>query len=209
MLRPTTTNTATTGWLSKAIGNGWCHSNLKCLVCSKPLPTSKNQPEIQHELHLKYYVSQWKINGVKCPGLGFNIGVSEFIITPRAHARARGYVIVTPRAHARARGFRLVVQKLRRESAHARTFGGDFGLKILRMRGFSSWFLDNQPENCCMWSVVTRARMREQGVMWSVVVSCYNIYLQGLFSIFQNTHFQTPISAQEGFSSNLIAFSIP
>ena len=29
------------------------------------------------------------------------------------------------------------------------------------------------------------------------------------FSIFQNTHFQTPISAQEGFSSNLIAFSIP
>ena len=35
------------------------------------------------------------------------------------------------------------------------------------------------------------------------------IYLQGLFSIFQNTHFQTPISAQEGFSSNLIAFSIP
>ena len=45
--------------------------------------------------------------------------------------------------------FRLVVQKLRRESAHARTFGGDFGLKILRMRGFSSRFLDNQPENCC------------------------------------------------------------
>ena len=36
-----------------------------------------------------------------------------------------------------------------------------------------------------------------------------SIYLQGLFSIFQNTHFQTPISAQEGFSSNLIAFSIP
>ena len=46
--------------------------------------------------------------------------------------------------------FRLVVQKSRRESAHARTFGGDFELKILRMREFSSRFLDNQPENCCM-----------------------------------------------------------
>ena len=39
--------------------------------------------------------------------------------------------------------FRLVVQKLRRESAHARPFGGDFELKMLRMRGFSSQFLDN------------------------------------------------------------------
>ena len=29
------------------------------------------------------------------------------------------------------------------------------------------------------------------------------------FSIFQNTHFQTPISTQEGFSSNLITSSIP
>ena len=46
--------------------------------------------------------------------------------------------------------FRLVVQKSRRESTHARPFGGDFGLKILRMRGFSSRFLDNQPENCCI-----------------------------------------------------------
>ena len=45
--------------------------------------------------------------------------------------------------------FRLVVQKLRRESAHARPFGGDFELRILRMREFSSRFLDNQPENCC------------------------------------------------------------
>ena len=42
--------------------------------------------------------------------------------------------------------FRLVVQKSRREFAHARPFGGDFELKILRMRGFSSRFLDNQPE---------------------------------------------------------------
>ena len=32
---------------------------------------------------------------------------------------------------------------------HVRPFGGDFELKILRMRGFSSRFLDNQPENCC------------------------------------------------------------
>ena len=50
--------------------------------------------------------------------------------------------------------FRLVVQKLRRESAHARPFGGDFELKILRMREFSSRFLDNQPENCCICSIV-------------------------------------------------------
>ena len=39
--------------------------------------------------------------------------------------------------------------KLRRESAHARTLDGDFELKIMRMRGFSSQFLDNQPENRC------------------------------------------------------------
>ena len=45
--------------------------------------------------------------------------------------------------------FRLVVQKLRRESAHARPFGGDFELKMLRMRGFSSQFLDNQLKNSC------------------------------------------------------------
>ena len=53
--------------------------------------------------------------------------------------------------------FWLVVQKLRRESAHARTFDGDFELKIImRMRGFSSQFLDNQPENrcrCCLMSM--------------------------------------------------------
>ena len=30
------------------------------------------------------------------------------------------------------------------------TFGGHFELKILRMRGFSSRFLDNQSENCCI-----------------------------------------------------------
>ena len=45
--------------------------------------------------------------------------------------------------------FQLVVQKSRRESAHARPFGGNFELKILRMRGFSSRFLDNQLENPC------------------------------------------------------------
>ena len=40
--------------------------------------------------------------------------------------------------------FKSVVLKSRRESAHARTFGGDFELKILRMRGFSSrfWTMD-------------------------------------------------------------------
>ena len=45
--------------------------------------------------------------------------------------------------------FRLVVQKSRRESAHVRPFGGDFELKILRVRGFSLRSLDNQLENCC------------------------------------------------------------
>ena len=49
-----------------------------------------------------------------------------------------------------------------------------------------------------------RARMREQGVMSYICKKISNF-----FSIFQNTHFQTSISAQEGFSSNLIAFSIP
>ena len=33
--------------------------------------------------------------------------------------------------------------------------------------------------------------------------------ISNFFSIFQNTHFHTPISTQEGFSSNLIASSIP
>ena len=46
--------------------------------------------------------------------------------------------------------FWLVVHKSRRESAHARPFGGNFALKIVRMREFSSQFLDNQPENRCM-----------------------------------------------------------
>ena len=45
--------------------------------------------------------------------------------------------------------FRLVVQESQRKSVYARPFGGDFELKILCMRGFSSRFLDNQPENCC------------------------------------------------------------
>ena len=45
--------------------------------------------------------------------------------------------------------FWLVVQKLRRESAHAGTFDRDFELTVMRIRGFSSQFLDNQPENRC------------------------------------------------------------
>ena len=45
--------------------------------------------------------------------------------------------------------FQLVVQKSRRESAHACPLGGNFELKNLRMRGFSSRFLDNQLENPC------------------------------------------------------------
>ena len=40
--------------------------------------------------------------------------------------------------------FQVHCPKARRESAHARTFDGDFELKILRMRGFSSrfWTMD-------------------------------------------------------------------
>ena len=79
---------------------------------------------------------------------GFDCGVdkrivgvaSAIIITPRAHARARGYVI-------------------------------------------------------------------GRGVYYIFIIYCY--ISARTFSIFRNTHFQTPISAQEGFSSNLIAFSIP
>ena len=51
--------------------------------------------------------------------------------------------------------FRLVVQKLRRESAHAQYFQFKIPTKRARMRGFSSQFLDNQPKNSCthihMW----------------------------------------------------------
>ena len=44
----------------------------------------------------------------------------------------------------------LYYQVFTGESAHVRTFDGDFELKIMRMRGFSSQFLDNQPENRCI-----------------------------------------------------------
>ena len=49
--------------------------------------------------------------------------------------------------------FWLVVQKLRRESAHAHNFQFKIPIKSARMRGrgFSSQFLDNQPENRCTW----------------------------------------------------------
>ena len=56
--------------------------------------------------------------------------------------------------------FRLVVQKLRRESTHARPFGGDFELKMLRMRGFSSQFLDIQ-HNMAAKSVVLSTEDRQ------------------------------------------------
>ena len=53
--------------------------------------------------------------------------------------------------------------------------------------------------------ITPRAHARARGY-----VIGRGVYISAkLFSIFQNTHFQTPISAQEGFSSNLIAFSIP
>ena len=46
-------------------------------------------------------------------------------------------------------------------------FWWDFELQILRMRGFSSRFLDNQPENCCslQWKLPALLLMLE-------VVSC-------------------------------------
>ena len=59
--------------------------------------------------------------------------------------------------------FRLVVQKLRRETAHAHTFDGDFDLKIMRMRGFSLQFLDNQPENRCSYN--TLEPIRNHGIL--------------------------------------------
>ena len=42
-----------------------------------------------------------------------------------------------------------VVQKSRQESAHAQNYQFKIPTKRARMRGFSSRFLDNQPENCC------------------------------------------------------------
>ena len=45
--------------------------------------------------------------------------------------------------------FRLVVQKSRRESTHAQNFQFKIPTKRVRMCGFSSRLLDNQPENCC------------------------------------------------------------
>ena len=64
-------------------------------------------------------------------------------------------------------------------------FWWDFELKILRMRGFSSRFLDNQPENCCIYIVWT--------FFWN----------QSFIS--KNTHFEMSILTQIGFSSNLMA----
>ena len=62
--------------------------------------------------------------------------------------------------------------------------------------------------------ITPRAHARARGyVIGRGVYYIFNIiycYISArTFSIFRNTHFQTPISAQEGFSSNLIAFSIP
>ena len=68
--------------------------------------------------------------------------------------------------------FKSVVLKSRRESAHARTFGGDFELKILRMRGFSSrfWTMDLKSPVACMCP----DPMQD-------VVDLLNHWLQGLY----------------------------
>ena len=65
------------------------------------------------------------------------------VFTPRAHAQ-RGVKFSSNLMASGTGDFKSVVLKSRRESAHARTFGGDFELKILRMRGFSSrfWTMD-------------------------------------------------------------------
>ena len=43
--------------------------------------------------------------------------------------------------------FRLVVQNLQRESAHVQNFQFKVPTKSVRMRGFLSKFLDNQPKS--------------------------------------------------------------
>ena len=65
-----------------------------------------------------------------------------------------------------AAGYRqLVVQKSRRESAHAQNLQFKSPTKRARMRGFSSRFLDNQLENPCsrallFWSSQQRGKNR-------------------------------------------------
>ena len=70
--------------------------------------------------------------------------------------------------------FKSVVLKLRRESAHARTFGGDFELKILRMRRFSSrfWTMDLKSPVLCFagWlSEYTASHTAQNNTLWSNV----------------------------------------
>ena len=108
------------------------------------------------------------------------------VVTPRAHVRARGYVI----GHGVYTGsFQVGCPKIATRIRACAPFWWDFELKILRMRGFSSRFLDNQPENCCI---------------------IYIVYKSGLFFwnqsfISKNTHFERSILTQIGFSSNLMA----
>ena len=64
----------------------------------------------------------------------------------------------------------------------------------------------------CNKVVITpRAHARARGYVIGRGVYILYIYkkISNFFSIFQNTHFQTPISTQEGFSSDLTASSIP
>ena len=46
---------------------------------------------------------------------------------------------------------RLVVTNLRRKSAHALTFGGDFELKFRACANSRRKICDNQPANLCSW----------------------------------------------------------
>ena len=83
-------------------------------------------------------------------------------------------------------GFSSWLSKNRDENPRMRAlFGGDFELKILRMRGFSSRFLDNQLENPC-------------------ILYIWTFFLNQSF-ISKNTHFERSILTQIGFSSNLMA----
>ena len=72
--------------------------------------------------------------------------------------------------------FRLVVQKLRREYAHAQYFQFKISTKRAHMRGFSSRFLDNQPENP-IFRAILRMHMLYCTCALSFLLGCCTIQL--------------------------------
>ena len=67
-----------------------------------------------------------------------------------AHARILVAIFGQPTGNRLYSSFQVGCPKIATRIRACAPFGGDFELKILRMRGFSSRFLDNQPENCCI-----------------------------------------------------------